>query len=44
METKVTKKNKQYLEGKTTGIILASLLGVFILFILWKFKKFPYQE
>jgi hypothetical protein len=30
--------------GKTTGIIIASLLGVFTLFMLWKFKKFPYQE
>jgi len=43
METTQTKESK-HLGGKTTGIILASLLGVFILFILWKFKKFPYQE
>ncbi len=42
METTQTKEDKQL--GKTTGIIIASLLGVFTLFILWKFKKFPYQE
>jgi len=43
METTQTKESKQ-LGGKTTGIIIASLLGALTLFILWKFKKFPYQE
>ena len=37
-----TKEDKQL--GKTTGIIIASLLGVFTLFMLWKLFKFPYQE
>ena len=43
METTQSDNDKQ-IRGRTTGIILASCLGVLTIFVLWKFKKFPYQE